>query len=361
MSNFEAKFLQHLHSVMAAAQPLVLHRIAGVRQATLLKRYKRFFADVLLDGREVVAHCPNTGSMNGLLDGLGDTACLVTETNDPKRKLKFSLHAIESVPRSVKCRVPSTFVGIHSANANKLACAAIQAGLLDDVFGNSVLSGTEKFMDTLPSGVKQQAAPPSPRKRPRGPTPRSRVDLLLSRPSGAQVAVEVKSISMTDYYTGEEHSDGRNISETPVDMYRRTALFPDSVSLRAQRHVEELTQLQLATASHHNKKSTTAQSFTQRAAANCHSCGAAMLLVIQRGDVHGFAPCDRVDPAYGGLLRDAVAAGVGVAAMVVDIQADGTHTFAGTVPVYATHAEGASGQAAHATALANTRRLETSE
>ena len=324
---------------MAATEPHVLHRIVGATQGTLLKRYKRFFADVSLDGQEVVAHCPNTGSMTGLLDDLGNTKCLVTRSDDPKRKLKFSLHAIKSIPAPIAALKPASYVGIHSASANKLATAAVQAGLLEPLFGQVHLAGAEKFMDSITTGSAKQVSASS-RKRARGPTPRSRVDLLLSRGGdGSTVAVEVKSISMADYLPQEEHSDERDIAHVSAAAYQRTALFPDSVSLRAQRHVEELTALQTAAAGSTAKRSTTAQTFSQRAASNCASCHAALLLVIQRGDAHAFAPCDRVDPQYGQLLREAVAAGVGVAAMVVDIQADGTHVFKNTVPVFATHSD----------------------
>ena len=60
----------------------------------LIKRYKRFFVDVKV-GREIVtSHCPNTGSMKGLLDENNDVYLL--QNNDPKRKLKFSLEVIKT-------------------------------------------------------------------------------------------------------------------------------------------------------------------------------------------------------------------------------------------------------------------------
>ena len=60
----------------------------------LIKRYKRFFADVQLDKEIVTAHCPNTGSMQGLL-GSGNEVYLLPN-NDPKRKLKYGLEIIKS-------------------------------------------------------------------------------------------------------------------------------------------------------------------------------------------------------------------------------------------------------------------------
>ena len=60
----------------------------------LIKRYKRFFVDVKLNNETVTAHCPNTGSMKGLLDVDNDVYLL--KHDDPKRKLKYSLEIIKA-------------------------------------------------------------------------------------------------------------------------------------------------------------------------------------------------------------------------------------------------------------------------
>ena len=60
----------------------------------LIKRYKRFFTDVKLGKEIVTAHCPNTGSMKGLLDEANDV--YVLPNNNPKRKLKFGLEIIKA-------------------------------------------------------------------------------------------------------------------------------------------------------------------------------------------------------------------------------------------------------------------------
>ena len=65
----------------------------------LLKRYKRFFADIKVNSKIITAHCPNTGSMQGLLDEGNEV--LLTEHNDPKRKLKFTLEIIKAKKRFV--------------------------------------------------------------------------------------------------------------------------------------------------------------------------------------------------------------------------------------------------------------------
>jgi len=59
----------------------------------LIKRYKRFFADIKIKKETVIAHCPNTGSMKGLLDE--DNDVYITKNDDPKRKLKYTLEIIK--------------------------------------------------------------------------------------------------------------------------------------------------------------------------------------------------------------------------------------------------------------------------
>ena len=59
----------------------------------LLKRYKRFFADIKVNNKIITAHCPNTGSMQGLLDEGNEV--WISPQNDPSRKLKFTLELIK--------------------------------------------------------------------------------------------------------------------------------------------------------------------------------------------------------------------------------------------------------------------------
>ena len=68
-------------------------------QGTLVKRYKRFFVDIKYKNKIITAHCPNSGSMMGLLDK-GNKAWF-SASNDPKRKLKYTLEMIESQNKKV--------------------------------------------------------------------------------------------------------------------------------------------------------------------------------------------------------------------------------------------------------------------
>ena len=81
----------------------------------LVKRYKRFFADIEVNNRIITAHCPNTGSMLGLLDEGNDV--WVTKNDDPKRKLKFTLEMIK-----VKKRI----IGVNTHRANRIVEDALK-------------------------------------------------------------------------------------------------------------------------------------------------------------------------------------------------------------------------------------------
>ncbi len=83
------------------------------REALFLKRYKRFFADVDLNGKLVVSHVPNTGSLKTCL--FPNSPCIVTESNNPERKLKATLQFLKT---------PTTWVGVNTALPNQLAYEA---------------------------------------------------------------------------------------------------------------------------------------------------------------------------------------------------------------------------------------------
>ena len=155
-------------------------------KGALIKRYKRFLTDVLLENGEVVtAHCPNTGSMKGLLQEGADV--WLSHTDDPKRKLQYTLELIKT---------PTSLVGVHTGRPNKLVKEAIECGQLDKHFNNRHILKTEQKYGK-----------------------NSRIDILIEETSGQKCFIEVKNVTLRE---GDK------------------ALFPDAVSARGAKHLAEL-------------------------------------------------------------------------------------------------------------------------
>ena len=94
----------------------------------LIKRYKRFFTDVKLGKEIVTAHCPNTGSMKGLLDEGNEVYLL--PNNDPKRKLKYGLEIIKS---------RKNLVGVNTHMANKIVEHGLKNNLINELSNNDII------------------------------------------------------------------------------------------------------------------------------------------------------------------------------------------------------------------------------
>ena len=87
----------------------------------LIKRYKRFFADIKVNNSIVTAHCPNTGSMFGLLEK--DNEAWISKADDPKRKLKFTLEML---------KVNKTLIGVNTHRANRIVEHALNNKLISE-------------------------------------------------------------------------------------------------------------------------------------------------------------------------------------------------------------------------------------
>ena len=117
----------------------------------LIKRYKRFFVDVKLNKEIVTAHCPNTGSMKGLLDEGNDVYLL--KNDDPKRKLKYGLEIIKA---------QKNLVGVNTHMANKIVNHGLKNNLIKELKDNDkikaeVFFNKETRFDFLIENKKQKS------------------------------------------------------------------------------------------------------------------------------------------------------------------------------------------------------------
>jgi sugar fermentation stimulation protein A len=154
----------------------------------LIQRYRRFFADVVLDdGQTVTAHCPNTGSMLGC--AMPGARVWLSRADDPRRRLAYTWELVEARP--------GVLVGINTARSNRLVEEAIRLGRVPELAGYSSLRREVRF--------GREA---------------SRIDLLATHPGRADCYVEVKNVTAA--------------------VESRVALFPDAVSRRGVKHLREL-------------------------------------------------------------------------------------------------------------------------
>jgi sugar fermentation stimulation protein A len=164
------------------------HVLPRLIPGTLVKRYKRFLADVELEsGAVVTAHCPNTGSMRGC--STPGTRVYLSESNNPKRKLNYTWELME---------LPATLIGINTQVPNKLVQHSIEAGRVE------ALSGFTSVRPEVKTGEH------------------TRLDLLLSNAAGEECFVEVKNCTLVE---------------------QGVARFPDAVTTRGQKHLAELERL----------------------------------------------------------------------------------------------------------------------
>ncbi len=200
----------------------------------ILKRYKRFLADVELDGGElVVAHVPNTGRMTGCW--ASGAAVQLSHSDNPRRKLAWTLERVD---------MGSGWVGVNTQRTNPVIEEALRQERIPGLGGYAKIS--------------REVTPPLQGRR-------SRLDFFLQQGTGEDAWVEVKNVTLLQ---------GDCLS------------FPDAVSARGSRHLEDL------------------------GALVGDGCRGVILYALNRPEGCCFRPADDVDPEYGWRLRKVVEQGV---------------------------------------------------
>ncbi|MBE9525855.1 MAG: DNA/RNA nuclease SfsA [Proteobacteria bacterium] len=157
-------------------------------KARLIKRYKRFLADVILDdGTEMTIHTANTGSMNGC--AIPGSTIWISNSHNPKRKYLYSWE--------ISSTEHGKLIGINTILANKLAKEAIEKGFISE------LSDVSEIATEVPYGAEK-----------------SRIDLLVRQKNGQKCYVEVKNVT--------------------ASFEQGVAAFPDAVTARGTKHLREL-------------------------------------------------------------------------------------------------------------------------
>ena len=220
---------------MTFTQPLI--------PGTLLRRYKRFLADVRLgDGSVVVAHCANTGAMLQVSEP--GSRVMLSQAANPNRKTGYDWQLIE---------VGGFWTGINTAVPNRLLREGFETGTVPE------FRGYERIRMEVPYGVN------------------SRVDAMLTGGCGT-CYVEAKNVTLV--------LEGR-------------ALFPDAVTARGQKHLDEL------------------------AAVAKKGDRAVLFLLSQRMDADSMGIAEHIDPEYAARLRAALAVGIEVVSWRATVSPDG--------------------------------------
>ncbi|PSJ42408.1 DNA/RNA nuclease SfsA [Zobellella endophytica] len=221
-------------------------QFSSLCRGRLVRRYKRFLADVLYQDQPLTLHCPNTGRMTGCAEP-GWAVYFSTSAN-PRRKYA---HTWELVADD-----RGHFICVNTARANQLAAETLAERHIPELAAYSRLESEVRYGEEG-----------------------SRIDFLLGGDGLPDCYIEVKSVTLLE-------QDGQGY-------------FPDTVSLRAQKHVREL--IGCARAGHR----------------------AVMLFCVLHTGIERVSSARHLDPAYGRLIDEALAAGVECLAWQAEITPDG--------------------------------------
>jgi sugar fermentation stimulation protein A len=218
----------------------------------LIKRYKRFLADIeLADNKIITVHCPNSGSMLGCSEP--GSPVMISRSENPKRKYAHTLEMVKA---------GNIWVGVNTFLTNTLVREALEVGVVEEL--------------GIPDEIRQEVKT----------SPNTRLDFVIGK-NNKKTFIEVKNCSLAE---------------------SRAAMFPDAVTARGTKHLQELASL---------KK---------------QGHGAAVFFCVQREDADYFIPAAHIDPVYAEELKKTAAEGVMVLAYQAEMSPDGI-TIARKLPV----------------------------
>lgn len=233
----------------------------------LVQRYKRFFADVeYIDPKTkkkiaITIHVPNTGSLKSVIEKNASPLqkCWFSLSDDPNRKLKGTLHAVQTIKGS--------WVGINTSSPNKIVTEAAQ---------ESIKTGKPIFKHWKGFGFYKSEYKISKESRLDGVFVKSESD--LTNPKSKKHFIEIKNTTLL--------TEKNN---------KRYAQFPDAVTERGQKHLTEMMKL----------------------IDQGHTCE--LIFTVQRSDVDLFSVAEDIDPEYGKLFKKAVDKGLIVTPALVEL------------------------------------------
>ena len=238
-----------------------------LQSGTLIKRYKRFLADIMTPHGPLTIHCPNTGSMRHCAEP--GSPVLYSDSGNPKRKYRHTWEAVQ---------INTHWIGINTQRANPLIAEALQQQTIREVADYpqqqrevSLSDGSRLdfclSQDTLPPGLQHPGTDGNTS------TPSTRLS-----PQGGRVYMEVKNLTLRE-------EDGYGY-------------FPDAVTTRGLKHLHSLMA--------------------------CRQAGhrAVLMFCVQHTGIQQVRPAQHIDPAYSDGLRQAAAAGVEVLAYGASLSAE---------------------------------------
>ena len=216
-----------------------------LEEVILVKREKRFIAHIKFpDGRVDLAHCANTGSMKGCL--IDNQPAFISTSDNKKRKLKYTLEAV---------KVEDVWIEVNTHRTNKIFRNLVDYNFIEEFSNYKILKSEQSILD-------------------------SRFDFYIETKNGKKCYIEVKQVTLIE---------------------GRVAKFPDSVTIRGQKHLTDLTKLVEM------------------------GYEAYMVYIAKRDDCDFFSTAKEIDSEYDKLLKIAISKGVKLIAVRCSIDQEGLY------------------------------------